>query len=161
MRILLLGLAILAGAAESLSSQSPAEFDRAVWEADYAALKHELELTHSHLAWFGSPQSGTDLPALDRTTRDALQNAGNNLDAERAIRRFVAGFHDGHLSVTTLPAATAPRPEPVFDASTTAETGCASLGFASVTHVTFSSPFESLPGFDLVSAGNPQSFRSG
>jgi hypothetical protein len=151
------------GRADTAGWQSPANrFDRSGWEADYAALKHELERSYSHLAWFGSPQAGTDLPSLERTTRLALQNAGSNADAESAIRQFVADFHDGHFSVAAASASFALLPEPpIVETAATAGTACAAFGFAPVTRIAFSTPFESLSGFALVSDGIGESFRTG
>ena len=56
----------------ALAAQTPQSFNRTAWEADYHALKIELERNYSHLAWFGSPEGGVDLPSLNRVTQDAL-----------------------------------------------------------------------------------------
>lgn len=146
--------------------QSPQGYDAAAWNNDYAALKRELERNYSHLAWFGSPQSGVNLPQLDSMTRRALREATTDMQAADAIRRFVAGFRDGHFA----PAAVSPRPaaavetraEPsVVNTATTASGACAAFGYAPVTRVAFSMPFESLPGFELLTDGLRESFRSG
>src|SRR5690606_21579581 len=91
-------------------------FDRAAWQGDYAALKRALERDYANLAWAGSPQGGADLPALDRQARRALAGAENDGQAEQAIRSFVAGFRDGHLSFL-------PRLEPDPGAAEVAATG--------------------------------------
>lgn len=37
-----------------------AAIDHAAWQADYAALKHELEVRYEHLAWLGPAYIVTD-----------------------------------------------------------------------------------------------------
>src|SRR5215510_3787513 len=78
------------------------QFNRAAWLADYSALKTELERSYSHLAWFGSPESGVNLPSLDRTTSEALEHSRSDTEGSAAITAFVASFHDGHLAPTTI-----------------------------------------------------------
>ena len=77
----LLACASAAGAAGPPTAGAP--FDPAAWLADYAALKLELERRYSHLAWFGSPQGGVDLPALDSATRSALDRARSSANRSR------------------------------------------------------------------------------
>src|SRR5262245_41231095 len=79
------------GAASAQTVNSGA-FNRADWADDYATLKRELERSYSHLVWFGSSQSGVDLPALDRATLAALERAHNDTEAAAAITAFVAAF---------------------------------------------------------------------
>jgi hypothetical protein len=147
------------------SAQSGGEdsYSRDNWLADYSYLKRELERSYSHLAWFGSPEGGVDLRALDRATRRALERARDSVEASAAITTFLAGFHDGHLAPTVVPKT--PRLEsaepPVVDSAADARTGCAAFGYAPVIRVAFSLPFESLPGFRLVSDGLTDAFRSG
>ena len=144
-------------------STSEPQFNHAAWLADYSALKAELERSYSHLAWFGSPQSGLDLPALDRTTSEALEHSRSDADALAAITRFVASFHDGHLAPTAIQRP-APRAAPEPAAATTfpdARTACAALGYVPVTRVAYSLPFESLAGFELLSDGLTDPFRAG
>src|SRR4051812_24345636 len=105
-----IGLTLIACA--SLRAQTPRVFSRTAWQADYGALKTELERNYSHLAWFGSPEGGSDLPSLDRITRDALQHAENDLQAVEALRSFVRGFHDGHLALTATPTPAVATSEP-------------------------------------------------
>ena len=144
-------------------STTAAQFNRGAWLADYAALKAELERSYSHLAWFGSPQSGVDLPALDRAISEALDHSHSDAEASAAITRFVASFHDGHFAPTAIQRP-APRtaPEPPAPVSfSDARTACAALGYVPVTRVAFSMPFESLEGFELLSDGFTDPFRAG
>jgi len=132
------------------------------WRADYAELKHELEQSYSHLAWVASPASGVDLPALDRSTRLALDAARSDADANAAIASFIAGFHDGHLAIVVTPEEVSAATEPPQRASDTdARAACAAFGYGPVTRVAFSLPFESLNGFKLQSDGISSAFRSG
>ena len=133
------------------------------WRADYVYLKRELEHNYSHLAWFGSPQGGVDLPALDRATNSALERARSNAEAAAAITAFVAGFHDGHFAPAATPvsASRASAEPPTVERAPDARTACASFGFAPITRVTFSLPFESLVGFRLVADGLSSAFRAG
>jgi hypothetical protein len=79
------------------------KFDRASWQSDFKQLKSELEAGYSHLAWFGSADSGVDLPAMDRVATKALKSATTDAEASAALTSFVAGFHDGHLVPTSFP----------------------------------------------------------
>ncbi|TBV76707.1 S41 family peptidase [Pseudoxanthomonas winnipegensis] len=150
-------------AAVPLCALAAPDFDRDAWRADYATLKQALERDYANLAWIGSTQSGVDLPALDRQTRRALDSAENDAQAEQAIRDFVAGFHDGHFSfLTTLQTgAAAAEPASVDLSAADAASGCAALGVGAGGHPGFSLPFESLPGFKLLSDGMDQPLRTG
>ena len=138
-------------------------FSRDRWLDDYAYLKREIERSYSHLAWFGSQQGGVDLPLLDRTTRSALERAGDNAQASAAITAFVSAFHDGHFA-PAAPSGPSPRSSaepPIVERAQDARTACAAFGYAPLTRITFSLPFESLSGFRLVSDGLTSSFRAG
>ncbi|HEX3808660.1 MAG TPA: S41 family peptidase [Rhizomicrobium sp.] len=141
-----------------------ATFDRAAWQSDYAYLKTALEKTDANLAWLGSPQSGVDLPDLDRRTQAALSTAQSDADAKQAILAFVAGVHDGHFSelpyLEAAPAKPVSVPDPVLDQNDPVG-GCAALGFALVQRTSFSTPFEALPGFHLEADGVQQDYRAG
>jgi hypothetical protein len=155
-------LAFLSLLAISTTATATPSFDRKAWREDYATLKHELERSYSHLAWAGSPESGVDLPSLDRRTRLALDAARSDADASAALASFIAGFHDGHLAtvVTPQPAgATAEPPPRASDGD--ARAACAAFGYGPATRVPFSLPFESLDGFAMQSDGISQAFRSG
>src|SRR5262245_2802173 len=145
-------------------AQSPGggTFNRDHWRADYAYLKSEVERSYSHLAWFGSPQGGVDLPALDRATSSALERANSDAEATAAITAFVAGFHDGHFApvaprAPSSPATTQPSNG---ERAPDARTGCAAFGFAPKTRIAFTLPFESLTGFRITSDGSNSAFRT-
>ena len=160
MRVIpLIALSLLTTAA---SASAP--FDRAAWQQDFTQLKGELLDRYTNLAWKASGAGGVDLPALNRKTAAALASASNDTEAADAIRGFIAGFHDGHLSeLAYLAAATTTPVEPDKATLDPAEptAGCAALGYASTGPVAFSLPLESLPGFRLVSDGLGSTFRSG
>ena len=138
-------------------------FSRDHWLTDYSYLKHELERRYSHLAWFGSAQSGVELPALDRATRNSLEHARTNAEAASAITAFVAAFHDAHLvpKVVPMPLSPASAEPPFVESAADACTAGAAFGYAPVTRIACSLPFESLPGFRLLSDGMTSAFRSG
>ena len=91
---------------KTAQAAKPRAFNKKAWIRDYACLKAGLERTYSNLAWFASPQSGVDLPALNRRVRRALESAETEADAKAAMLDFIAGFQDGHLRpVASLQAA--------------------------------------------------------
>lgn len=153
--ILLSGLAARA--------EAPARFDRRAWLEDYATLKQSLERSYSHLAWFGSPQGGVDLPALDKRTVQALQRATSEAEATAAFDAFINAFHDGHLvRKPTAPTPVPSLPDPPKATSfPDANSACAALGYAPVSKVPFSLPFETLVGFEVITDGLVDAFRSG
>jgi hypothetical protein len=157
---MVLSIAIGGASAQSTGADN---FSADNWRADYVYLKRELERNYSHLAWFGSPQGGVDLPALDRATNSALERARSNAEASAAIAAFVAAFHDGHFAPTPPPASSsrASAEPPIVERAPDARTACAAFGFAPVTRINFSLPFESLTGFRLVSDGLSNAFRAG
>ena len=145
--------------------EAASTFDRAAWQQDFDQLEAALEHSYANLAWMGSPQSGVDLPRLERRTRVALAGANTDGEAEQALLGFVAGFHDGHLS--QLPRVSADN-TPAFAEPAAASLnpqdpkgGCAALGYAATSPIAFSLPFESLPGFVLIGDGLAEPFRSG
>jgi hypothetical protein len=149
------------------AAQAAPGFDRSGWQADYAYLKARLQAIDANLAWLGSLQSGVDLPALDRRTTRLLAQAENDEDARQALADFTAGVHDGHFSQLTplepQPAGMAKPQDPAkypLDAHDPAG-GCAALGYASTARVSFSQPFEGLPGFRLEGDGLSSVFRAG
>ena len=157
-------LAIFAASAGAISvPPDPPAFDRAAWQDDYAALKHELERRYANLAWFASPEGGVDLPALDRYTTAALAIAGNDDQASVVLADFVRSFHDDHFSALppVAPGSAGPTPPKVSLAGLDATAGCAALGYSPDTRVSFSAPFESLPGFHLDADGVSSAFRAG
>jgi hypothetical protein len=158
------GLSILCFLACAALAVRAADFDRDAWLADYAAMKQALEKTYSNLAWFGSPQGGVDLPALDRQTMAALNAATSDEEARRVVLTFVRSFHDGHFSALRAPNAqndAAEKPaEPQFSPQDAAA-GCAALDYGSVRASAFSLPFDSLPKFELLDDGAGRPFRAG
>ncbi|MFT3709838.1 MAG: S41 family peptidase [Archangium sp.] len=145
-----------------VSSAPPAKFDRKAWLSDYQSLKEGLERQYSHLAWFGSPEGGVDLPELDRETLAALQRATSDEEAIAVFDRFLARIHDGHL--VRRPSAPVPSVgvEPTkVSTFPDAASACAAYGYAPSQRVPFSLPFESLPGFSLRADGLSDAFRSG
>ncbi len=143
-------------------AEAPKKFDRTAWLADYRALKAALESTYSHLAWFGSPEGGVDLPALDAHTERALREARSDLEATAAFDAFINAFHDGHLVRKPASSPTPSLPEPPKPSSWgDANTACAALGYVPATRVNFSLPFETLTSFTLTSDGLGDAFRSG
>jgi len=141
-------LALLGVAAPGASVAAPA-FDRSAWQADHVALKRALEQDYAHLAWVGSPQSGVDLPALDAAAGRALAEARTDTQARQALRTFLAGFQDGHLSLLD-PLEQAPdtaSPTAVDPRTLGASAGCAALGVADEGRHDFSLPLETLTGY--------------
>ncbi|RUT25731.1 hypothetical protein C0V97_10050 [Asaia sp. W19] len=146
------------------TASAAASFDRKAWQQDYSQLKSELVDRYANLAWKASDVGGIDLPALDRNTAAAVASANDDTQAADAIRAFIAGFHDGHLSeLPYLAVATTPPIEPsrpALDPAAPIE-GCAALGYASTGSVAFSLPLEGLPGFKLILDGLGSTFRAG
>ncbi|MFC0510605.1 S41 family peptidase [Asaia spathodeae] len=146
------------------TASAAAPFDRKAWQQDYSQLKSELVDRYANLAWKASDAGGIDLPALDRNTEAAVASASDDTQAADAIRAFIAGFHDGHLSeLPYLAVATTPSVEPgrhVLDPAAPIK-GCAALGYASTGSVAFSLPLEGLPGFKLILDGLGSTFRAG
>lgn len=140
-------------------------FRQVEWLEDFQQLKERLEREYVNLAWMASPQSGIDVPRLERRTREALAQAITDSEAQKALLDFVAGFHDGHLSPLARLAApatsVAPEPEDAVLVSADPRTGCAALGYAATSPVVFTLPFESLPGFVMLGDGLSDPFRSG
>lgn len=157
----ILGLSLQAAFAQEVGSG----FRRADWLEDFQQLKARLEREYVNLAWMGSPQSGIDVPRLERRARDALAQAATDSEAEKALLDFVAGFRDGHLSplprLTAPTVAVAPEPEDAPLVAGDARTGCAALDYAATSPIAFSLPFESLPGFVLLGDGLSAPFRVG
>ena len=149
-------LVALAETPKSTKNGAPSE-----WLADYSALKAELERSYSHLAWVGAPESGVNLPVLDHKALLALQGSKTIEDARAAVLAFIAGFHDGHLQAEQVqpPVISNEPPEPTNPP--TAVAACAAYGYEARTSVQFSVPFESLPGFTLLTDGMVDAFRSG
>jgi hypothetical protein len=156
---------IVASASVAAQTTQPAQprFDRSAWQSDYAQLKTELEQRYANLAWFASPQGGVDLPALDRYTRASLAIAGNDDQAALVLADFARSFRDDHFSALPMVQSGTAEKEPPKAALTglDAVAGCAALGYTSDVRMSFSAPFESLPGFRLDADGVSSAFRAG
>ncbi|MBI1753034.1 MAG: hypothetical protein HY014_01555 [Acidobacteria bacterium] len=104
-----------------------------------------------------------DLKALNRRTERALKTAATDEDAKAAILGFVEGFHDGHLRAAAPLEASAGSaaalPKPDYASLSPAE-GAAALGYAPISGVAFSLPFEALAGCRLESDGLARTFRA-
>ena len=140
----------------------PQALDLRSWLSDFEHLKFELERSYSHLAGFGSPEGGVDLPALNRVTLQAIRRAKTNTEAGAALLTFVSGFHDGHFALAPVPETTNAAHDPPQPAvASDAETACAAYGYAPRTSVQYSLPFESLASFTLHTDGLQEAFGSG
>lgn len=138
--------------------------DRAAWLADYVALKLALETQYANLTWFASPQGGRDLPALDRRTTAALEQATDAAEARTALLAFQAAFRDGHFVGRPSPepsAGEAAEPEwPDLKSFDPAAAACVALGYGGAASP-FSLPIETLPTFQLLADGEAEPFRAG
>jgi len=148
-----------------LAAAAGAQPANRAWLDDYRLLKARLESDYANLAWYASPAGGVDLPRLDQRTTAAIAHAGSVEEARGAVRAFVEALDDGHFSILPPPPTDAgpAAPEPAARSleGEPAEQACAALGYANRSPVAFSLPFESLPGFTLVAAGESDSFRLG
>ena len=160
----LLSAALAAALMSAPASGTPAPYDAAAWRADFAQLQTALQARYVNLAWMGSNESGIDVPSLVHRTEAALDAAHSDAEAREALRSFVAGFHDGHLSEL---ATQAPAPDAAAEpgkATLDPEdpiSGCAAMGYSSTANVAFSLPFESLPGVHLLGDGQASVLRVG
>lgn len=162
-----LRFSLLGGAAAlvSLCGAGPTpDADRDAWLADYVTLKQALEAQYANLTWFASPEGGRDLPALDRRTTIALEQATNAAEARTALLAFQAAFRDGHFVGRPSPEPSlgeAAEPEwPDLKSSDPAATACVALGYGGAASP-FSLPIETLPTFRILTDGEAQPFRTG
>lgn len=147
-----------------LAAAAPAPSDREGWMADYRTLKREMEAQYANLTWFASPQSGRNLPALDRRTTAALEAATTEDEARAALLAFQAAFRDGHFVGRPSPepaSVETPEPDwPDLKAADAADAACSALGYGGA-QAPFSLPIETLAGFTLETDGETRPFRSG
>jgi hypothetical protein len=124
--------------------------DRARALEEFAGLERHLAAHYANLDWMVSHRR-VDLRTLDRATRARLESAWLRVQAQSAIRAFVAAFNDPHLRANW--------PEPAEAAKDRAEGGltCAGLGYEN-RDVSFRLPFDDAPGWQPY-AGAP--FPSG
>lgn len=138
--------------------------DHDAWRADFVALKQILVDYYAHLAWMASTQSGVNLPALQRSTGRALDEAETDSDAEQVLRNFLARFGDGHLKLLDRQPAQPMPPSslPSADQRTLdAGQGCAALGVADEGQHDFSLPLHTLPAYHAVAGGSDPPLRNG
>ncbi len=158
-------LSLLYGSAALLllGGAAPAPSDREGWMVDYRALKTELEAHYANLSWFASPLGGRDLPALDRRTIAALQQAETDAQARAALLAFQAAFQDAHFVGRALEPASGESHEPErpnLKASDKADDACLALGYGGA-QPQYSLPIETLSGFTPETDGDSRPFRSG
>lgn len=138
-------------------------FDREHWQADYVQLREHLGATYANLLW-AREEGGLDLVALDRRTREALDDAGTDRQARAAIADFLAAFDDGHLRIHRIKLSKRIEAwwaglgqetgEPIeLRSQTPAEAACAALGFGSrdgsfSPELALAEGFSALPGED-------------
>jgi hypothetical protein len=140
------------------------KFDAAPWLDDYSILKANLETGYANLLWFASPESGADLPALNKSTLSLLRQAKSDVDAESALRTFILRFGDGHLKV--LEAAPG-RAETIVEparrelAGMSVEEACGVVAEGVSSDPAFSLPFESIQGFSHLGSNGNHAFRHG
>lgn len=146
-----------------LAAAAPAQPANQAWLEDYRLLKDRLERDYANLAWYASPQGGVELPTLDRRTTASIERAATVEEARTAVRNFVAALDDGHFSILppppSDPGTAAPEPAQRSLDGEPADQACAALGYANRSPIAFSLPFESLPGFTLIDAGERGAFR--
>ncbi len=100
--------------------------ERDGWIADYGRIKNLIETRYPNLDW-AVTEARLDLYRLDLRARFRLDAAETREDAERALREFVRGFHDGHLALRSPDPPTSTdrrRRASVISAATPAEKAC-------------------------------------
>lgn len=119
--------------------------DRARALEEFTTLERHLAGHYANLDWMVERRR-TDLAALDRDTRARLGRAWVRVQAQSAIRGFVAEFGDPHLRAGW------PRPAPpAAPAEAGAKLTCEGLGYED-RDVVFQVPFDGLPGWRPYSA---------
>lgn len=133
-------------------------YDARPWLSDYTRLKHDMAQGYANLDWIVEKR-GIDLPALDRQTTAALENAHSRVRAFVALRNFVRGFHDPHFRMkpgerpvpVATPIAASPSEEAPVDAPAGAD--CAAAGYAEDDHA-FRFPFARMAGWTPLRGGD-------
>ncbi len=140
-------------------SRSP-QFSHEKWRQDYQALKTFLETGYANLEWMKQARK-LDLAALDTATRKSLDAANSDIEARRALEKFLAAFGDGHLRLRDpeKPSPASAETLPSIDSESPGNKVCQALGFR-IRSNRFSIPFEDAPKFTPVS-GDDDSFRTG
>lgn len=105
--------------------------ERTAWLDQYGEIQRVIEKDYPNLEWTFE-HTNLDLAALDDATTERIKHAASRAEAERAMRRFVRAFKDGHLSLHP-----AERPDPelkklevdVVSRHTPPANACATLGY--------------------------------
>ena len=105
--------------------------ERTAWYDQFREIQRVLEKDYPNLEWT-LENSDLDLAALSDETTERIEHAASRAEAERAMRRFVRAFKDGHLSLRR-----ASRPDPevkklevdVVSRHTPPANACATLGY--------------------------------
>ncbi|MGE0394854.1 MAG: hypothetical protein AB7P67_14910, partial [Vicinamibacterales bacterium] len=114
--------------------------DRARALEEFTALERHLAAHYANLDWMVSHRR-VDLRSLDRATRARLESAWVRVQAQSAIRDFVAAFDDPHLRANW--------PEPADTAAPAGAEGtptCAGFGYED-RDVSFRVPFDEVSGW--------------
>ena len=138
-------------------------YDAQPWLDDYTRLKRDMAQGYANLDW-AIEERGVDLPALDRDTTAALENAHSRVRAFVALRNFIRGFNDPHFRMkpgerpvpAIAPGATAPdrtsaEEMPSIDAPAGAD--CKAAGYAEDDHA-FRFPFARMAGWTPLRDGD-------
>lgn len=140
-------------------------YDATEWQVDYARLKRDMARGYANLDWMVEHRK-LDLPAIDRETTTAIDNAHSRVRAFLAIRLFVQRFKDPHLRLVfergerpladPLPLVTAASvavAEQTTFVDRPAGGSCGNAGYEEGRHA-FVFPFERIPGFRSVGGGD-------
>src|SRR5687768_16159643 len=153
----LIALVLLTVAADVLT------YDAQPWLDDYTRLKRDMAQGYANLDW-AVEKRGVDLPALDRETTAAIENAHSRVRAFVALRNFVRGFNDPHFRMkpgerpvpTGAPVATSVEEThaeemPTVDAPAGAD--CEAAGYEEDDHA-FRFPFARMAGWMAIRDGD-------
>lgn len=134
-----IGAVVVAAGAYDLAT-----FDRAAWQADYAAIKRGMAQHYANLDWLVDHR-GFDVAALDRRTDDRLAAAHSHLQAFLALKQFAEAFGDPHLRLA--PGRDPAAPNAAGEAADPpAGDGCEAAGYA-VGDAAFAPRMAALPGW--------------
>ena len=99
-----------------------APVDREAWLDAFSALRRHMAQHYANLDWMVSHR-GLDLPALTESTEARLRSAVVRVQAEGALRDFLAAFRDPHLRLESLPKTPRSSHQDPVSASTCEELG--------------------------------------
>ena len=120
-------------------------FDRNAWVADFEQLKSAVSENYPNLEW--AAERGADLPAFERSTRERLAAAQDEIAARAALERFVNSFGDGHFSLSWPQARIALR-------TPASESVCAAMGYSQDDDS--SAIGKNLPGYEALPASESE-----